>query len=101
MTRWHPQSFWNYLDWDSIAAYVCLTMLYGADFQVYTLIAVLVHVEPEVRELGGRHSPESLDAFLELVELPIANFRFSDWKDELLRLRAKYQDQVLKTLASS
>jgi hypothetical protein len=69
--------------------------------QVYTLVAVLAHIEPEARRLGARHSAEGLEAFLELQELPIAGFSFFAWKDELLRLRAKYRDRVVKTLTSS
>jgi hypothetical protein len=34
VVRWHSQSFWNYFDWDAIVTHVCLTMLFGVDFQV-------------------------------------------------------------------
>lgn len=64
------------------------------------LATVLAHLEPEMQRIGTKRSPLSLEAYLELLEFPI-DFRFSTWKDELLRLRAKYRARTILALSSS
>ncbi|KAG7389303.1 hypothetical protein PHYPSEUDO_010638 [Phytophthora pseudosyringae] len=99
--RWHSQHFWNYLDWENVVIYTYFSILYGADVQVYIIVAILRHLEPRMRELTAKHSSQSLSPFLTLMREPIRNFRFSPWRTLLLRLRSEYHEEVVALLFPS
>uniref|UniRef100_H3HCJ9 BROMI C-terminal Rab TBC-like domain-containing protein n=1 Tax=Phytophthora ramorum TaxID=164328 RepID=H3HCJ9_PHYRM len=67
VVRWHSQNFWNYFDWENIVIYTYFSILYGAEFQVYIIVAILKHLEPTMRELTARHSSRSRAPFLTLI----------------------------------
>ncbi|KAG1703785.1 hypothetical protein DVH05_006798 [Phytophthora capsici] len=92
--RWHSQSFWNYFDWENVVLYTYFNVLYGVEFQVYVIVAILRHLEPTMRELTSRHHAQSLAPFLTLIREPIRGFRFSPWRTLLLRLRSEYHEEV-------
>lgn len=46
--HWLSQCFWNYLDWTEICHYLSTCVLMGADYQVYTCVAVFRHLQPEI-----------------------------------------------------
>ncbi|KAE8907928.1 hypothetical protein PF003_g8312 [Phytophthora fragariae] len=98
--RWHTQSFWNYFDWENIVIYTYFSILYGAEFQVYIIVAILKHLEPTMRDLTASHNTQSLLPFLTLIQEPIRNFRFSQWRALLLRLRSEYHEEVRAILLS-
>ncbi|KAE9048292.1 hypothetical protein PR002_g536 [Phytophthora rubi] len=98
--RWHSQSFWNYFDWENIVIYTYFSILYGAEFQVYIIVAILKHLEPTMRDLTASHNTQSLLPFLTLIQEPIRNFRFSQWRALLLRLRSEYNEEVRAILLS-
>ncbi|KUF76533.1 broad-minded protein [Phytophthora nicotianae] len=92
--RWLSQSFWNYFDWENVAIYIYLSILYGVEIQVYIIVAICRHLEPTMRELTAKNSSESLAPFLTLTREPIRNFRFSPWRALLLRLRSEYHEEI-------
>ncbi|KAL3672090.1 hypothetical protein V7S43_002754 [Phytophthora oleae] len=92
--RWHSQSFWNYFDWENVVFYTYFNVLYGAEFQVYVIVAILRHLGPTMRELTSKHNSQSLAPFLTLIREPIRGFRFSPWRTLLLRLRSEYHETV-------
>ncbi|CEG45329.1 uncharacterized protein PHALS_01634 [Plasmopara halstedii] len=98
--RWHSQHFWNYLDWENIVIYTYLIILYGVDFQVYVIVAILRHLEPTLRELTAKHSSQSLVPFLTLLREPIRDFRFSSWESYLLHLQNKDHNRHDELLSS-
>lgn len=46
--HWLAQCFWNFLDWTEICHYLSACVLMGADYQVYTCVAVFRHLQPEI-----------------------------------------------------
>ncbi|KAL4160441.1 hypothetical protein PRNP1_001009 [Phytophthora ramorum] len=101
VVRWHSQNFWNYFDWENIVIYTYFSILYGAEFQVYIIVAILKHLEPTMRELTARHSSQSRAPFLTLIREPIRGFHFSPWRTFLLRLRSEYHQDVEALLFAS
>ncbi|KAH7477157.1 Protein broad-minded [Phytophthora ramorum] len=101
VVRWHSQNFWNYFDWENIVIYTYFSILYGAEFQVYIIVAILKHLEPTMRELTARHSSRSRAPFLTLIREPIRGFHFSPWRTFLLRLRSEYHQDVEALLFAS
>ena len=45
---WIRQCFWNYLDWTEICHYIVLCTLLGVDYQVYTCVAILKHLQNDI-----------------------------------------------------
>lgn len=99
--RWHSQHFWNFFDWENIVIYTYFSVLYGAEFQVYIIVAVFKHLEPVMRRLAAQYSPGSLTPFLLLIREPIRDFRFTPWRSLLLRLRSEYHDSLARILFPS
>lgn len=63
--HWLTQCFWNYLDWPEICHYVCTCVVMGPDYQVYTCVAVLKHLQPDILQ---RTQSQELQVFLKMRE---------------------------------
>ncbi|GLD97570.1 hypothetical protein PINS_up006260 [Pythium insidiosum] len=98
IARWVSQCFWNYLNWEQILLVVYLTVLYGSDFEVYIIVAILKHLEPAMRRIVVSNGSDAMSAYVDLLQHPIAGFRFAEWKGLFLRLRSDYHEQVDKIL---
>ncbi len=46
--QWLGQCFWNYLDWPEICHYVATCIIMGPDYQVYTCISALRHLQQDI-----------------------------------------------------
>ncbi|ORY51889.1 hypothetical protein BCR33DRAFT_712091 [Rhizoclosmatium globosum] len=44
-SRWIRECFWNVLDFPEIANYICNTLVFGVDYQVYYCIALFRHLD--------------------------------------------------------
>uniref|UniRef100_A0AAY4BMH9 Protein broad-minded n=1 Tax=Denticeps clupeoides TaxID=299321 RepID=A0AAY4BMH9_9TELE len=93
--QWLGQCFWNYLDWSEISHYVATCIVLGPDYQVYTCIAVLKHLQPDI--LQHTHT-QDLQVFLK--EEPIAGFRVSSYLRLMADLERRYRNVVLPDMNS-
>ncbi|XP_048254918.1 protein broad-minded-like isoform X2 [Haliotis rufescens] len=71
--HWLKQCFWNFLDWGDICHYVCTCIVLGADYQVYTCVAILRHLQ---RDILQHMQTQELIFFLK--EEPITGFRMAE-----------------------
>ncbi|XP_078471595.1 protein broad-minded [Lampetra planeri] len=97
--HWLSQCFWNYLDWAEVCAYVGVCVALGPDYQLYTCLAVLRHLEPRILQ----HT-QSQDLQIFLREEPIHGFRLGEHLSYMKSLAKTYRDTVLsemKNISSS
>uniref|UniRef100_S4RUF3 Protein broad-minded n=1 Tax=Petromyzon marinus TaxID=7757 RepID=S4RUF3_PETMA len=97
--HWLSQCFWNYLDWAEVCAYVGVCVALGPDYQLYTCLAVLRHLEPRILQ----HT-QSQDLQIFLREEPIHGFRLGEHLSYMKSLEKTYRDTVLsemKNISSS
>ena len=93
--QWLNQCFWNYLDWPQIYQYVTICVVFGADYQVYTCVAILRHLQ---HELMRQMQDKNLLIFLK--EEPIRHFKIRDHLDYMQQLQKKFRDTVLTDMRS-
>lgn len=65
--HWLSQCFWNYLDWLEICHYISCCVLLGPDYQVYTCVAVLKHLQPDILQ---HTQSQELQVFLKVRTEP-------------------------------
>ncbi|KAK2864292.1 hypothetical protein Q7C36_003446 [Tachysurus vachellii] len=94
--QWLTQCFWNYLDWPEICHYVATCIIMGVDYQVYTCIAVLKHLQQEILQ----HT-QTQDLQLFLKEDPIEGFRVGDYLEYMESLERRYRSMVLIDMRNS
>ncbi|KAG9347494.1 hypothetical protein JZ751_005061 [Albula glossodonta] len=84
------QCFWNYLDWPEICHYIATCVVMGPDYQVYTCIAVLKHLQQDILQ----HTQlQDLQVFLK--EEPVQGFRVSNYLEYMEGLEQRYRTVVL------
>ncbi|KAJ8355919.1 hypothetical protein SKAU_G00187130 [Synaphobranchus kaupii] len=88
--QWLGQCFWNYLDWPEICHYVATCVVMGPDYQVYTCIALLKHLQPDVLQ---HTQTQDLQVFLK--EEPVQGFRVSNYLEYMEELEQRYRAVVL------
>jgi len=93
--QWLNQCFWNYLDWPQICLYMAICVVFGADYQVYTCVAILRHLQ---HELMQQMQDKNLLIFLK--EEPIRHFMLRDHLDYMQQLQTKFRDTVLTDMHS-
>jgi len=93
--QWLNQCFWNYLDWPQICQYMTVCLVFGIDYQVYTCVAILRHLQ---HELMQQMQDKNLLVFLK--EQPIHHFRIKDHLDYMMQLQEKFRDTVLTDMRS-
>ncbi|XP_073428300.1 protein broad-minded isoform X1 [Dendrobates tinctorius] len=91
--HWLSQCFWNYLDWGEICHYLGVCIVLGADYQVYTCIAIFRHLQQEILQ----HT-QSQDLQVFLKEEAIHGFRVSDYLEFMESLEQVYRPMVLKEM---
>ncbi|KAG7282569.1 hypothetical protein CRUP_018688 [Coryphaenoides rupestris] len=93
--QWLNQCFWNYLDWPQVCHYVSTCVLMGPDYQVYTCVAMLKHLQPDIL----RHT-QSQGLQVYLKEEPIVGFTFQDYLMFMEELECRYGNTVLADMKS-
>jgi len=93
--QWLNQCFWNYLDWPQICLYMAICVVFGADYQVYTCVAILRHLQ---HELMQQMQDKNLLIFLK--EEPIRHFMLGDHLEYMQQLQKNFRDTVLADMRS-
>ncbi|CAH1778672.1 unnamed protein product [Owenia fusiformis] len=88
--HWLQQCFWNYLDWLDICHYVCVCILRGVDYQVYTCVALLKYLQRDILQ----HQQDG-DLAVFLKEESIKGFRLGAHLDFIYQLQQKFRKTIL------
>ena len=92
--HWLKQCFWNYLDWADVAAYACLCVLFGADYQTYFCVALLRHLNntASVQKIAQHHTYKDLHIYLK--ESQVHEFCIGVHMEYMRELEHKYRKYI-------
>ena len=48
--HWLSQCFWTYMDWPQVCQYLATCITLGADYQVYTCVAILRYMQRDLMQ---------------------------------------------------
>lgn len=68
--RWIREIWWNVLDFQEIVNYILVVMIFGPKYQAWFVMAVLLHVQPDLISATKLSS---------ILNVPIIGFRTSDY----------------------
>ena len=94
IATWVRQCFFNTLDFSEIVAYITFPLCFGADYQVYFIVALFRHLQDEIKELRWKFAIDEL-----LLHNPIVEFDPSESLKFMKELESSYRDMAQKEMA--
>lgn len=95
--HWTRQCFYNYVNWPSICDFIALCCVLGPDYVVYTCVAALKHLAPELE-----YQLQRKNVVLFLLEQPLDdNFRLADCMDFMKHLSENYREMILADMKTA
>ena len=76
-------------------AYIFFVIQFGADYQVYYIVALLRHMQDGIKQQSWKFAVDEL-----LLQNPIVNFNPLEWLGYMKELEAKYRKIIFLEMRS-